>query len=224
MRPTPDRRNTPDSSGPDRDRLGCTVIAVLGLLFAVFGVFVGLLNWLSPFQPVRNSPIESIIEEGEGQLEEGIPNPLAEGDGLIWSVIIYGNKELKEPIILRSTIQGARNGLRVDWGVSPPYDEMPSDHFSALFSTTHHFLTSSYCFVFEDLDDGARIIIDGEEVRSFWWGFTPGAIYKTPVVLEEGPHSIALVYYEEYENASFHFFWYENAGSECVTVGHPGIQ
>jgi len=99
---------------------------------------------------------------------------------------------------------------------------MPEDFFSATFATTYNFQRGTYCFVLQ-VDDGARIFIDGVEIRSVWWGYTPGAVYKTPKILDEGPHNIQLYYYEEFEKAFFHLYWYPNAGGECVTVGHPGV-
>lgn len=153
--------------------------------------------------------------------KEFIDNPHAEDDGIIWQTTFYGNKELKEPVVLQGKIRGARNGLRVDWGLQSP-EQVPADFFSAVFTTTYNFTAGHYCFVIQ-VDDGAKLFIDGVEVRSVWWGYTPGAVYKTKLSLAEGPHTIQFHYYEEYENAAFHLWWYKPAGPECVTVGHPNV-
>jgi hypothetical protein len=149
-------------------------------------------------------------------------NSLAEADGIIWQATFYGNKELKEPITCSGNVKGARNGLRVDWGNETPGAQTPRDFFSATFATTHNFLADVYCFVIE-VDDGARLFVDGVEIRNVWWGHTPGAVYKTRLSLQQGPHDIQFYYYEEFEKASFHLYWYPNAGPECVTTGHPGV-
>jgi hypothetical protein len=210
--------------GSKSEKMGCTIMSVAGLIVAIVTLILALLNYLFPFTPVRTSPAESLIDSNTSQTEQGLANPLAEEDGTEWNVTFYSDKNLGEPVLLRSTIDGARNGLRVDWGLNSPHEAIPPDFFSALFSTSHNFLMGRYCFGIEDLDDGARLLIDGQEVRDYWWGYTPGAVYRTLVTLDEGPHTITLEYFEEFENAGFHLFWYENGGAECVTTGHPGIQ
>jgi len=152
-----------------------------------------------------------------------LPNALAERGGIIWDVSLYPNKELVPPAYFQSRVQGARNGLRLEWGVTPPRLGAPADFYSAAFAATPSFNAGLYCFVIE-VDDGARLFVDGEDVRNAWWGHTPGAVYKTPITLAEGPHTILLYYYEEYENASLHLSWYTGVGPECATVGHPGVQ
>lgn len=87
-------------------------------------------------------------------------------------------------------------------------------------ATDHSLLAGVYCFVIQ-VDDGGKLFVDGTEKLSIWWGYTPGAVYKARVSLNES-HHIEFQYYEQYEKASFHVFWYPGAGSECVTVGHPG--
>lgn len=194
-------------------------------LYIVIGLFIAgcgcLAAWLAvpQLRDLFSKSTSTVAIETPDQIN----NPLAESDGIIWKAVFYGNKELKNPSVLEKEIQGAQNGLRVDWGInSPDPDMQQKDYFSAKFTTSYHFLAGQYCFVIE-VDDGAKLLIDGSEIRSFWWGHTLGATYKTAVPLDEGSHLIEFEYYEEREKAFFHIFWYKDAGPECVTVGHPGV-
>lgn len=154
----------------------------------------------------------------------GLDNPQAEANGVIWNVTFFGNQELKPPIVLETFIKGSINGLRVDWGVGAPRIGMPTDHFSAEFTTTQNFNAGLYCFVLT-VDDGGRLFIDGKTIREAFWGYTPEAVYKNKVTLDQGQHTIKLQYFDENDKAAFHIFWYTGGvGSECVTIDHPGIQ
>ncbi len=206
-----------------RDFLFQFVLLLTGALIGIIGTIATRpqakkLAWGLAILLIGTSAMWFSYEFGFGLL----PNEFAEEGGIIWQATFYGNKELKEPVVLQGRIRGARNGLRVDWGVDSPRFWTPADFFSAILTTTHNFNAGTYCFVVE-VDDGAKLFIDGKEVRSVWWGYTPGAVYKTAVTLEEGPHLIEFQYFEEYEKASFHVSWYKGAGPECVTVGHPGV-
>ena len=200
---------------------GCWLFAI-PIFVSLVGISIALLAWLFPFSPTGPSPLEPASRRGIDPSTNLLVNPLAESDGLVWDVTFYGAIELEGPILLQGQMKGARNGLRVDWGVNSPDVSVPPDYFSAYFITSRHFLSGKYCFVIV-VDDGAELLVDGEIVRSYWWGYTPGAAYKTSLTLEEGPHTIGLKYFENFENASLHLFWYEGAGSECTTVGHPGV-
>jgi hypothetical protein len=184
----------------------------------VIALFAGLVTLFQFISNKWSLPqlLESIMDPGS------IDNALSEPDGIMWDAVFYPNKELQGPESLHGSIRGARNGLHVDWGNGSPGHGVPIDFFSAIFSTTYHFSTGLYCFVLE-VDDGARLFVDGVEIRSVWWGYTPGAVYKTPLALEEAPHKIVLYYYEDFEHSGFHLYWYQNPGSECVTIGHPGV-
>lgn len=189
---------------------------IIGLILGILGCIAG---WLSVpqiqarFFTTPTPTTEPVIY---------IDNPFAESDGIIWDSVFYGNIERKLSPVFEGQIQGARNGLRVDWGINSPNKNIGVDFFSAKFTTTYHFFTGLYCFVIE-VDDGGELFIDGKMIRSVWWGYTPGAVYKTPIALEEGSHFIDFQYFEAYEKSAFHIWWYKDAGSECVTVGHPGI-
>ena len=184
-------------------------------------VVVGNREFIIPFKFHKDFQLE-LLETEVVDCSPFLPNPLAEQNGIVWDATFYGNKELQEPITLQGKIKGARNGLRVNWENDSPGGDTPVDFFSAKFFTTHNFLAGSYCFVIE-VDDGAKLFIDGQEIRAVWWGYTPGAAYKTPVRLSEGPHDLLFYYFDEFEKSSFHVSWYERPGSECVTVGHPGV-
>ena len=194
------------------NRISNNVIVVfIGLLASCIAIFTFFTN---------NQSIQDVITNWTNP--GFIKNPLAETDGIIWKASFYNNKELKAPVVFEGNIKGARNGLRVNWGIGSPNRKVNNDFFSGIFTTSVNFNAGNYCFVLE-VDDGARLFIDGQEIRNVWWGYTPGAVYKTPYQLSQGAHTIQLYYFDEYENASFHISWYENPGNECVTVGHPGV-
>jgi len=191
-----------------------SIVAISGIA-GIVACCIAVIFFTTGYQTIP----ELINDWGNPGLME---NPFAEPDGIIWQASFYNNKELKEPVAFDSRIRGARNGLRVDWDVGSPNKRVNDNFYSAVFEATYNFNAATYCFVIE-VDDGAKLFIDGVEVRSVWWGYTPGAVYKTPLLLEEGPHTIQFHYYEEYEKSSFHLYWYKDAGPECVTIGHPGV-
>jgi len=194
------------------NRLSNNIIVVfIGLLASCIGIFAFVTN---------NQSVQDVITNWTNP--GYIKNPLAEENGIVWQASFYNNKELKEPVVFEGNIKGARNGLRVNWDVGSPNKKVNADFFSGIFTATVNFNAGSYCFMVE-VDDGARLFIDGQEIRNVWWGYTPGAVYKTPYQLSEGSHTIQLYYFDEYEKASFHISWYENPSVECVTVGHPGV-
>jgi hypothetical protein len=190
---------------------GKLVVVLIGLLASCIGVFAFITN---------NQSIQDLITNWTNP--RFIKNPLAETDGIIWRASFYNNKELKDPVTFEGDIKGARNGLRVNWGAGSPNKKVNNDFFSGIFTATVDFNAGSYCFMLE-VDDGARLFIDGQEIRNAWWTYVPGAVYQTPHQLSQGSHTIQLYYFDEYENSSFHVSWYENPGIACITLGHPDI-
>ncbi len=190
------------------------LVVVVGLIASIVGIF----SFVTDNQIAREY-INSLIKP------DYIENPLAEtttDEMTIWQVSFYNNKELQEPVAFEGYINGARNGLNVDWGTRSPIRKVNNDFFSGVFITTKYFAAGNYCFTIE-VDDGAKLFIDGAEIRNVWWGYTPKAVYKTPYTLTEGNHLIQFYFFDEFENASFHVSWYANPSTECVTTGHPGV-
>jgi hypothetical protein len=184
------------------------LLGIVGSCITVFVFVTGLPSFPAIFDNWKNPGF--------------IKNPLAENDGIVWQASFYNSKELENPLVFEGKIRGAGNGLRVDWGNGSPNKKVNDNFFSGVFTTSVNFNAGTYCFVIE-VDDGAKLLIDGNEIRNVWWGYTDGAVYKTPYQLSDGSHTIQFQYYDEKVNASFHFWWYEKPGSECVTVGHPGV-
>lgn len=188
------------------------LIGIISLIASLIAVFSFVSNFQSVEDIFDNLSILGFIK-----------NPLAEKDGVIWEVSLYNNIELKPPVIFEGRIQGAKNGLRTDWGLKSPNRKINVDYFSGVFTTTVDFNAGIYCFSVE-ADDGVKIFIDGVEIRNAWWGYTPGAVYKNSYQTSEGSHVLQIQYFDETEEASFHFFWYENPGPECITINHPGVK
>ena len=206
-----DRMNSQNNSGIGKWLAEHPFVVLLGIIGSCIAVFGFITGWQS---------IPDLIDNWENP--GFIKNPLAEENGLVWQASFYNNKQLENPLAFEGKIRGARNGLRVNWDVGSPNRKVDEDFFSSVFTTTTNFNAGTYCFTIE-VDDGAKLFIDGKEVRNTWWGYTPGAVYKTAYQLSNGTHTIQFYYFEEYERASFHISWYENPSIECVTVGHPGV-
>lgn len=204
------------------DKLNILAIS-LTILGIIIGAFCGITAIIAE---ITNQEIRCLLKlddcSSSDEHNPMIDNPLAEQNGIIWNAVFYSNKELETPIVLEGQIKGARNGLRVDWKNRSPSKDVPVDYFSAIFRAEHIFDLGDYCFVVI-VDDGAKLLIDGMIIRDAWWGYTPGAVYKNPLRLEQGPHNIEIQYYEEFENASFHVSWNPVSG-QCITTGHPGVE
>jgi len=193
------------------------LVKIIGGLGALVGFVASILGIITFFSPYQNIQDVIFIYKNPGYLK----NQYAEDDGVVWQASFYNNIELKDPIASAGSIKGTRNGLKVDWGLKSPTRKVNSDYFSGIFTSTIRFNSGEYCFVIV-VDDGAMLFIDGRETKNVWWGYTPGAIYRVPHKLSEGPHTIQFYYYEKFGEASFHLWWYPNPGIECVTVGHKG--
>lgn len=146
----------------------------------------------------------------------------SEAGGIDWQADFYRNVELKEPVAYAGKVTGTRNGLKIDWKTGQPNNQIPADYFSARFVASPQFNAGTYCFVIM-ADDGARLFVDGRETLTAWWGYTPGAVYRTPQKLEQGPHTIEFQFYEEFAGAAFHVYWYSPASAECKSAGHPNL-
>ncbi len=180
-----------------------------------------------PFEIPLTTPIpiiEPVLFPTTDLATNLLPNSWAEPDGIIWDAKFYFNHDEDcnpiQPSVFEGTIQGARNGLRTEWKTGSPGGNIPINYFSAVFSTDHNFNAGSYCFELIVPDDGAVLYIDGEPILSACWGYTAGAVYRQSKTLEQGPHTIRLNYFENFENASFHLAW-NPLSSACQSAVNP---
>ncbi len=188
-------------------------VAAVGVIATVVLAWPRLQPPVPPTTPTQTLIVE--FEPSQTLEEEGtIENPLAENEGIVWQANFFGNKELKDPILFQGQIRGVRNGLDIDWGYGSPNGIVPTDYFSAIFTTEYDFLAGSYCFRVQ-VDDGARVFVDGVEILSEWHGYTPGAIFEASKELSMGSHILQLYYYDNILNAFLHFSWYRFEGKGC---------
>lgn len=93
------------------------------------------------------------------------------------------------PVVVRND-----QSINFDWGSGAPANNMPSDSFSARWIRSIFFDAGVYTFEVE-VDDGARLFVDGELLIDAW---NDGARRKLTAqkVLSDGQHRIILEYYE----------------------------
>jgi len=103
-----------------------------------------------------------------------------------------------------------------DWGHGSPALEIPSDHFSARWTSTRHFEQGTYLFLLT-VDDGARVWLDGNLIIDAW-----NLGYKTrqaQVYIDKtGDHELQVAYFEKTGKAQINFEWIQLGGKD-ETVG-----
>ena len=119
----------------------------------------------------------------------------------------------------------ARNDPVIDfsWGVGPPAEWMPDDHFSVRWTRTVTFNPGYYTFYVES-DDGVRFWLDGALLISAWHPMEGGLRYLEGVYLS-GPHELKVEYYEETGYANVSFWWGTSTGGGAAAAAPlPGDQ
>ena len=92
-----------------------------------------------------------------------------------------------------------------DWGVGPPADWMPDDHFSVRWTRTVTFNPGYYIFYLQS-DDGVRFWLDGALLINEWHP-TDGELRYIDAIYLEGAHELKVEYYEQTGYASARFWW-----------------
>jgi hypothetical protein len=114
-----------------------------------------------------------------------------------WRAEYYANPDLSGP----PRISRVDATVNHDWGLGSPALDVPRDHFSARWTTITHFEKGSYLFIL-NVDDGARVWINGELIIDAW---TVG--YKEDVkakirLPESGDYEIQVAYFEHIKRDS----------------------
>lgn len=118
-----------------------------------------------------------------------------------WQGLYYDNPDLVGgPALIRDDPK-----IDFDWGVMPPVDWMPDDHFSIRWTRTVAFEPGYYIFKVES-DDGMRFWLDGALVINKWRPMQ-GELHYLDGVYLEGPHTLMVEYFEQNGNARIHFWW-----------------
>lgn len=94
-----------------------------------------------------------------------------------------------------------------EWGAGSPDPAVLADHFVARWTGTISFAPGEYEFL-ATTDDGVRLIVDGVTVVDHW--VDQGATtHPATVLLDGGPHSIVMEYYEHGGDAMARLTWHQ---------------
>lgn len=108
-----------------------------------------------------------------------------------WRVEYYNNPALEgHPV---TTVVEAK--IDYDWGFGSPNIDVPSDYFSARWTSMQEFEEGTYLF-FLTVDDGARVWLDGKLIIDAW-DIGPRREQRVKIrIEEEGLHEIQVAYFE----------------------------
>jgi hypothetical protein len=121
--------------------------------------------------------------------------------GAGWYAQYYHNEDLLDPPVATSYDPW----IGFDWGTGNPMPGVPSDNFSARWTTTAYFEAGSYNFC-AMIDDGARIWVDGVRVLDEWHP-TNGLSYCGQHSVTAGNHVVKVEYFEGGGNALIYVWW-----------------
>ena len=107
------------------------------------------------------------------------------------------------------------NSINFNWGSKPAGSGIGSDNFSARFTSTLKFSAAYYRFHIE-VDDGARLWIDGQTVIDQWHD-TSVAHYTFDKQMTAGNHTLRIDYYEHTGLARIKF-WMEKVTAPPATA------
>ncbi|MCB0115088.1 MAG: hypothetical protein KDD84_13395 [Caldilineaceae bacterium] len=91
------------------------------------------------------------------------------------------------------------------WGSSSPAPELPEDYFSARWRNDIYFEAGTYRF-FVEVDDGARVLIDGVGILGEWREGPPRTAF-VDYRLDAGVHNVQVEYFEKAQRAVIRFWW-----------------
>lgn len=133
-----------------------------------------------------------------------------------WIGEFYDNASLSgKPVLVRRD-----RYVSFDWGESAPHQALPSDHFSARWTRDRWFRAGTY-LVSVDVDDGARVWVDGALLMDEW-DDDGGGTYTEQVALRAGMHSLKVEYVEDARDAKIRFSIREIAdGADDPRPGVP---
>lgn len=137
----------------------------------------------------------------------------AQDFGTNWTGVFYNNTNFQDPVA--ATVTGV-NGLNFNWPDRPVVNgqvlnAVNPDNFSARFTSTQNFLQAGrYTFTLT-VDDGARVLIDGQERINV----APAGLQtqRFEVDLTAGPHTFQVDFIEFTASAVLQLQW---------TLGAPG--
>jgi hypothetical protein len=130
------------------------------------------------------------------------PTPPSSGTvGSAWTCTFYRNQELDDPAA--SIIAPV---LNFNWGDASPYPGVPKDLWSMRCTSTQYFPTSGLYQFYAQMDDGARVFVDGNAVISAWTNHA-GTTEVGTANINAGPHTVTVEYFEFGHDALIAAWW-----------------
>jgi hypothetical protein len=117
-----------------------------------------------------------------------------------WKAEYFANRGVSgQPVLARND-----QGIDFNWGAAAPAAGLPADNFSVRWTRQLHFSTGKYRFTV-DVDDGARLWVDGRLVIDQWHDGIGS--YSGDINLTEGQHRVQMEMYEHTGGAMARLRW-----------------
>jgi glucose/arabinose dehydrogenase len=108
-----------------------------------------------------------------------------------------------------SALTRAETTIDHDWGGGSPAPALPVDHFIARWTRTLSLAPGEYRFT-AVADDGVRLTVDGVRLIDEW-NDSGAAEHTTTLLLDGGPHTVTMEYYEHFGDAVAKLSWFRTA-------------
>ncbi len=150
-----------------------------------------------------------------GSLLAFVPaNPLLAADAS-WQATYWNNKTLSgTPVLQRSEAD-----LNKDWGDGTPDPLIDKDQFSARWTRSINFPTSSTYRFTATTDDGMRVYVDNVLIIDSWWDSQVHSL-SADVFLYAGDHNVKVEYYEAGGKAVAKLSWGAIGGNAPVPIAN----
>ncbi len=130
------------------------------------------------------------------------PTPPSTGtSGGAWSCTYYGNQELDDP---RANV--IVPVLNFNWGGESPYPGVPRNLWSMRCTSTQYFSSGGLYQFYAQMDDGARVFVDGNAVISAWTNHA-GTTEVGTANLGAGPHTVTVEYFQFGHDSLLAVWW-----------------
>jgi uncharacterized protein YraI len=134
----------------------------------------------------------------------------SEARGAAWTVYVYGNPDLAGAPLYT----GASPAINYHWGTKPPVINgvdthaygVPKDRFSVRFTGSMFFTAGTYRFTVE-VDDGARLYIDGGLLINQWVGGSLRSFQADYSFSADGTHAITVEMFDNIDQADITASW-----------------
>ena len=144
----------------------------------------------------HNVVIELYENEGAAFLDYNLSPVSGSGGGFpapsgMWFTQYYNNRNLAGNPIWTTNETGPSH----NWGTGGPGNGVPSENFSARWSTTENIMAGTYR-VDVQADDGVRVYINNQLLIDQWRTSDGSQIYSSTIALPGGPTPIVVEYFE----------------------------